>query len=150
MNDGLPFEVSSRRAGAFGGGNHAVVDNDFTQGGRTPGLCAAFIGPHLEVHQVEVGQIRGRFYQEGRVGVVAVVFELGKTTVYLKVGAIKNQVALNSGNPHAAQLTQRCPEPFDGELRVAAKADVEIALEGVASHSAVGQKIGIPVVVGAE
>src|SRR5690554_729244 len=82
--------------------------------------------------------------------VVAVVCKHRKTTVYFKVAAIKNQLAIDGGDAHAAELTKGAPKAIYGELGVSSKTYVQITLECVSNHFTVSQKVGFPLVCGAQ
>src|SRR5690554_552916 len=102
MKHRFPVESTAGRAGALRQRGYPVINTDLTKIGGGPGLGAPLISPYLKVKQVEIAQVGGRFHQERRVGVVAVVFKGRETTIDPEITAVENQIAFNPVNTHAA------------------------------------------------
>ena len=146
MEHRFPVKAAAGGAGAFRQGGYPVINGDFTKIGCSPGLGTPFICAHLKMQQVQVGQVSGGLHQKRRVGIVAVVFKGRETTIHPKITAVQNQVAFNPVNAHAPQFPESAPQSLKGELGVATETHIQVALQGIANHRAVGQEVGIPVV----
>src|SRR5690606_38407911 len=120
---------------------HLIVDADRCDGWVHGDTHLAVFGTGDEALRLEVAQQRVRVYQEGLVGVAAVVIE-GRQLWGDEEAAIQHQIALDLTYAVDAQVAQQQPELLHVQFRVAATLEVEIAVQHAVLQRAVGIELG--------
>ena len=141
-----------RPGAALGGGQQSqlVIDSDLRQRRFQMHPYALGFAVGTQGQQLEVGQQRIGFDQEGAGRVVAVVLEWRQIQRQTQIRCLQYQIPTHLAHPGGTQVAQQQPHALHGQLGVTAAAEYQITLQFAVADGAGTVQVGLPLVVGPE